>query len=412
MKVLLSAFSCHPGRGSEPGIGWGVSQAVAREHEVWVLTDVTNRLGIEAALARAPNLRLRFVYVTLPSPFRTIRRASVLGIPFGGYVYYTAWQITAFRVAQRLHQTVQFDLVHHVTYGNSWLPTLMGYLGIPFIWSAGIRERTPWRFLRAMSWRAAVSEAVRNVVTTLLGWAAVWLVGRRAAVIITASPPERWSRGLPVVRLPLGGLDGEEIELLAAVPFHGDVRPFRVASVGRLLGWKGIGLGLRAFTRLRQEIPDAEYWIIGEGPERNYLERLAERLGCRDAVRFIGWVPRAELPRYLQEIDVLLHPSLHEQFGYVVLEAMAAGRPVVCLDVGGPAVLVHDDCGVRVPVQDPEQVVADLAAALRHYALSPIALQRAGASARARAERDWSWEVVGVKLVRCYEQVIGEARCS
>lgn len=407
MRVLLSAFSCYPGRGSEPGVGWGIVQVVAREHEVWVLTYAANRPGIEQALSGSSNERIRFVYVGLP---RLISRLA--GLPIGHHVCYLAWQVSAFRVARRLHRRVRFDLVHHVTYVNSWLPTLMGYLGIPFIWSAGICERTPWRFLRAMSWRAAVSEAVRNVMTTLLGWAVVWFVGRRAAVIITASPPERWPRGLPVVRLPLGGLDADEIQVLTAVPFHGDARPFRVASVGRLLGLKGIGLGLRAFTSLRQEIPDAEYWIIGEGPERNYLERLAKRLGCRDAVRFIGWVPRAELPRYLQEIDVLLHPSLHEQFGYVVLEAMAAGRPVVCLDVGGPAVLVYDDCGVRVPVQDPEQVVADLAAALRQYALSLATLQRAGANARARAQRGWSWETVGVKLVRCYEQVIGEAHCS
>ena len=406
MRVLLSAFSCHPARGSEPGVGWGIVQVVAREHEVWVLTYAANRPGIEEALSGSLDQLVRVVYVGLP---RLISRLA--GLPIGHHVCYLAWQVSAFRVARRLHRRVRFDLVHHVTYVNSWLPTLMGYLGIPFIWSAGIRERTPWRFLRAMSWRAAVNEAVRNVVTTLLGWATVWFVGRRAAVIITASPPERWPRGVPVVRLPLGGLGADEIEVLAAVPLRGDARPFRVASVGRLLGLKGIGLGMRAFARLRQEIPDAEYWIIGEGPERNYLERLAQRLGCADAVRFLGWVPREELPQYLAEIDVLLHPSLHEQFGYVALEAMAASRPVVCLDVGGPALLAHDNGGVRLPVRDPEQVIADLVAALRQYALAPSTRHTAGMNARACAQREWSWETVGARLLCLYEHVCGRASC-
>lgn len=263
-----------------------------------------------------------------------------------------------------------------------------------------------------MSWRGAVSEAVRNLTTALLGWVAVWLVGRRAAVIVTASAPERWPRDLPVVRLPLGGLETEEVERLAAVPLRGDARPFRVASIGRLLGLKGIGLGLRAFARLRQEIPDAEYWIIGEGPERGHLERLARELGCTGAVHFIGWVPREQLPRYLEEIDVLLHPSLHEQFGYVVLEAMAMGRPVVCLDVGGPALLVDDGCGVRVPLHTPKQVVAHLHDALRYYALHPSACREAGLRARARARQEWSWETVGTRLLRLYEQVCGKASCG
>lgn len=404
MKVLLSAFSCHPGRGSEPGVGWGISQAIAREHEVWVLTDAANRAGIEKAMARSPNPRLRFVYIGLSFPLSTIQKVNVPGVPLGYYLYYTAWQVAAFRVARRLHRSVGFDLVHHVTFVNSWAPTFMGYLGVPFIWSAGVRERTPWRFLGAMSWHGAASEAARNLATALLGWPMVQLAGRRAAVILTASAPERWPHDLPVVRLPLGGLETEELEQLAAVPLRAEARPFRVASVGRLLGWKGIGLGLRAFARLRKEIPDAEYWIIGEGPERHYFERLARQLGCRDAVRFLGWVPRQELPQYLAEIDVLLHPSLQEQFGYVVLEAMAAGRPVVCLDVAGPALLVHDGCGVRVPVQEPEQVVTDLHMALRQYALDPSARHTDGVNARLYVQREWSWETTGTRLLNLYNK--------
>lgn len=128
MRVLLSAYSCHPGRGSEPGVGWGVAQAVAREYEVWVLTYARNRSGIEEALDRLSTKRIRFVYVDLP---RLISRLA--GLPIGHHMCYLAWQVSAFPVARRLHRRVGFDLVHHVTYVNSWLPTLMGYLGIPFI---------------------------------------------------------------------------------------------------------------------------------------------------------------------------------------------------------------------------------------------------------------------------------------
>lgn len=287
--------------------------------------------------------------------------------------------------------------------------TFMGYLGVPFIWSAGLRERTPWQFMRVMSWRGAANEALRNLIIASLGWITLQFVGRRATLIISASAPEYWPNDLPVVRLPLGGLETEEIKSLVAVPMRSNARPFRVASIGRLLGWKGFGLGLQAFARLREKIPDAEYWIIGDGPERNYLERLASLLGCRNAVRFIGWVSRKELLlKYLSEIDVLLHPSLHEQFGYVVLEAMAAGRPVVCLDIGGPALLVRDGCGVRVTMQNPEQVVTDLYEALLHYALEPSTRFTAGMNARVCAQCEWSWDAVGARLSHLYNQVYNQ----
>lgn len=407
MKVLLSAFSCHPGRGSEPGIGWGVSQTVAKEHEVWVLTDAANRDGIEKAMKGLSNPRLRFVYIGHSFLRSVVQKANTLGIPLGSYLYYLLWQYAAFQAARRLHQSIRFDLVHHVTFGNSWMLTFMGYLGVPFIWSAGLREQTPWQFMRVMSWRGTANEAVRNLIIASLGRITLQFVGRRAALIISASAPEYWPNDLPVVRLPLGGLETEEIKSLVAVPLRSNARPFRVASIGRLLGWKGFGLGLQAFARLREEIPDAEYWIIGDGPERNYLERLASQLGCRDAVRFIGWVPRKELPQYLSEIDVMLHPSLYEQFGYAVLEAMVAGRPVVCLDVGGPALLVRDGCGMRIPMQNPEQVVTDLYEALLHYALEPSARFTAGMNARVCAQCEWSWDAVGARLLCLYNQVVG-----
>lgn len=87
MKVLLTAFSCHPGRGSEPGIGWGVSQTVAKEHEVWVLTDAANRDGIEKAMKRLSNPRLRFVYIGHSFLRSVVQKANTLGIPLGSYLY-------------------------------------------------------------------------------------------------------------------------------------------------------------------------------------------------------------------------------------------------------------------------------------------------------------------------------------
>jgi glycosyltransferase involved in cell wall biosynthesis len=154
---------------------------------------------------------------------------------------------------------------------------------------------------------------------------------------------------------------------------------------------------------MRASIPSAEYWIIGTGPDRRSLERLTRRLGCADAVRFLGFIPRHQVLTTLEQIDVLVHPSIHEQIGYVVLEAMAAGRPVVCLRSAGPSLLVGD-AGLVVDVDEPGRVVEGLAAALHELATDPARRLALGTAARERARSQWTWDVIGERLRGIYDE--------
>ena len=87
------------------------------------------------------------------------------------------------------------------------------------------------------------------------------------------------------------------------------------------------------------------FTIVGDGPARSGLQRLAAELGVNDAVRWVPWVPHAELHEHYYQHDVLLFPSLRDSGGMVVLEALAHGLPVVCTDLGGPGVIVNERCG-------------------------------------------------------------------
>ena len=128
VKVLISAYACEPGKGSEPGAGWNWSLAAARDNEVWVLTRANNRAAIETELAQRPQPSLTFVYVDLPSWARRWKRGQR-----GVRLYYSLWQVAAFREAKRLHAEIHFDLVHHVTFANAWLPALVGFVDAPFV---------------------------------------------------------------------------------------------------------------------------------------------------------------------------------------------------------------------------------------------------------------------------------------
>jgi glycosyltransferase involved in cell wall biosynthesis len=160
---------------------------------------------------------------------------------------------------------------------------------------------------------------------------------------------------------------------------------------GRLLGWKGLRLAL---ATLRQ--PEASTWrldVYGDGPQRERLERIALRWQVADRVRFLGDRSRTEVDEALARADVLLLPSIHDAAGWSVAEAMAAGCPVLALDVGGPATLVGDGDGILV---DPRgDVVSDLAVALdRARGLSP------------RRDR-WSAERLPALISATYQRAAG-----
>jgi len=402
MKVLLSAFSCSPGFGSEPNVGWNVAlQAACRGYDVWVLTVPANRDRIGAGLRRLdPDRveRLRFVYVEAPAGVRRLAELPLLGTH---YAYYCAWQIVAYLKARELHRSVGFDLVHHVTYVNPWAPTLMGRLGLPFIWSAGTVDPTPAAFLREMSAGGALAELRRNAVLATFGRVNMRWAGRRAKLILTSSDVRRWPEGLPVLRMPLGGLDEEDLKLLGQIPPKQESSPFTVISVGRLLGWKGLGLAVKAFARLREAVPGARYWIVGDGPERPWLEKLSAQLGLQEAVKFWGQRTRQEVFELLAQADILLHPSLHEQFGYAVLESMAAGRPAVCLATGGPELIVGD-AGFVIAADRPGNTVRRLAESLAAMARDRTLTAEKGALARKRAQTCYSWDAVGTKILDLY----------
>jgi glycosyltransferase involved in cell wall biosynthesis len=177
----------------------------------------------------------------------------------------------------------------------------------------------------------------------------------------------------------------------------------RFASVGRLLHWKGFHLALRAFARAR--LSDAEYWVLGDGPERERLQALAEDLKISHQVKFWGRLSRDETLRRLGECHALVHPSLHESGGWVCLEAMALGRPVVCLDLGGPAVQVTEETGFKVSASKSEQVVDELAAVMRKFSEDRVPMIHLGEAARERVAERFNWSKKGDYIADYYEEV-------
>jgi glycosyltransferase involved in cell wall biosynthesis len=177
----------------------------------------------------------------------------------------------------------------------------------------------------------------------------------------------------------------------------GAARP-TVLTVARLNKQKGLEHLITAAARL----PDTLFFIAGEGPEREALELHARQLNVADRVTFLGH--RSDVLELLAACDLFVLPSLFEGLPVSVLEAMAAGKPVVATAIGGTdEAMIHQETGLLVPPGDPGALVT----AIRTLLSDPGLSQRVGAAGRQRVQQLFSVETMVGRITRLYEDVLG-----
>jgi glycosyltransferase involved in cell wall biosynthesis len=169
--------------------------------------------------------------------------------------------------------------------------------------------------------------------------------------------------------------------------------------LSRLHEKKGLDVLLGALVAL----PRCIAWIAGDGPLEGDLKALAARLGVADRVRFLGW--RSDRGALLAAADICVLPSRWEPFGTVMLEAWAAGTPLVAAASQGPAALIADGAnGLLVPIDDAPA----LAAAIGRLAADPALQVRLVGRGRADYEKGFTREAVTQRMIGLYTEIMGE----
>lgn len=207
--------------------------------------------------------------------------------------------------------------------------------------------------------------------------------GQRLEVIQNAVPCGRFERVVdPVVRAALGARDGQPV----------------IVTPARLDVQKGHRYLLEAAVL----VPDALFVLVGDGPERAVLEAQAQMLGMAGRVRFLGY--RDDVPDVLACCDVVVLPSLFEGLPLVVLEAMAAGKPVVASRIGGTdEAVVHGVTGVLVPPADPMALARAIGALLACPALAA----HMAAAGRVRVRQVFGVDAMVARTMAVYDEVLG-----
>ncbi len=399
MRILLSAFACCPGKGSEPGTGWHWAGALADlGHEVTVLTWSDHREEILAS--RPQGVDFRFIDIpTSPAPRFTKH--------LWAYDAYGRWQDAALRLIQA--QAKQYDLAHHVTYGGLHLGSALWQLPIPLVYGPiGGGQTAPasyWRYF-GRSWPA---EILRTASTgRLLELTRCSRTIQHAALTLvdnseTASVCRRL--GAADVRYFLSyGLPSDWLTGPRSRPTGTPV----VFWVGRLLPRKAPTLAIQAFAELCRAMP-ARLIMVGDGPLRGQVRAMVRQLGLTEDVELLGHVTWDEVRRLYESASVLLFTSLRESFGAPFLEALGKGLPAVTLDLHGISDADVGPAAMKVPLPPrPGDLPGHLASALQTVLCDDEWESRSAAAVKWAAE--WTWPVKAAAVTQLYQEIVG-SRC-
>jgi glycosyltransferase involved in cell wall biosynthesis len=363
--------------------------------EVWVLTRANNKVVIEAdPLSYSPGLH--FIYYDLPQWALWLKKHA-----WFSFFYFMLWQWGAYRLAAKHHRDKPFDAVYHVTFVTAKFGSFMGKLGVPFILGpiAG-GESAPLRLRRSMPFTGKVRELLRDFGIILQRYSPLTRSAFSTAkrIYVTSADSMRL--------VPVKYRFKTSVHLAIATHGHAvqDHKRHppefpRFIFAGQLIHLKGVHLAIRALAEAGKVLPTVTLSLVGAGPAEQWLRSMANRLSLSEAVEFIGQLPRHKLLDLMSGYTALVFPSLHDTGGMVVLEALSLGVPVICLDLGGPGVIVNSSCGIVIPTvhAGETEVVSAIASAMITFGKMPISEWKsfsAGATARAN---ELSWD----KLTEC-----------
>lgn len=405
----MSAYGCEPNKGSEQGVGWNWVLQLAKLTEVVVITRLNNREDIEANLPKKFIGRIFFIYYDLPEAILRYKQKER-----GLYFYYLLWQWGAYKLARAEIQKRPVSLAMHLTFGSIWLPTFMHRLPVPFIWGpVGGGEAVPFALISRLPFNDRFIQYIRYFLMASLRFNPLVIgLANRSKIIITRTEdtakiiPEYLrskTRTILETAASENWFDNEKTQKKAT-----NTETIKAIYTGRLVAFKNLELAIRAVARARNRGFDIQFLIVGEGPLKKSLSKLAAEMGISDYVTFVGRQTQKDVFNLLSESDVYLFPSLREGGTWSLMEAMAMGLPSICVQTSGMAVITTPNCAHMIKPATSIEMIETYTQALCDLAKNKDVRQQMGANARARLEREFRWSQKAIFMASIFEEISSE----
>jgi glycosyltransferase involved in cell wall biosynthesis len=313
--------------------------------------------------------------------------------------------ITQFCQRSMLHQLIRkedINVIHQPIPISPRFPSALFGLGVPVVigplnggmeYPAAFRSNESWISRAAIAFLKIFADAGNSLLPGK----------KRAAVVLVAN--ERTRNALPkgirgrVIEMNENGVDietwhSESSDTVGTVPLF--------VFVGRLVDWKALDIVIRALA----QVPNAELDVVGDGPMLETWKSVARELRVSERVHFVGRETQLQYAARLRRSVGLVLASLYESGGAVVLEAMAAAKPVIATRWGGPLDYLDTSCGILVDPQSYSALVTGFAEAIQNLIDHPELAKAMGDAGRKRAVRDFDWQQRIDRIIGIYGALV------
>ena len=415
LRILLLAPESNPDGVSIPFVTYSHAAALAKQHDVAIVVaseseDRVRRAGApfrSIEVIRMPKLQRIHDWC-----FRRIFKSNfdsqavtAFGYPFALAFEWYAWRQLRHRIAEG-----EFDVVLRLVPMTPSVASPFAYLlrkgPIPFVlgplngglpWPAGFRQlenQKQWisnfrNFYRYLPFARSTYREARAIIAASSQTFSEF-AGYGQKVFFVPEPGISSSQCLEDLRAPVAGA---KLELI---------------FVGGLVPRKACDIALRAAAPILLE-GKAHLTVIGDGPERGQLERLAASLGIADAVTFSGWIDHSGVLLKLRTADVFLFPSVRDNGAGVVFEALANGAVPVVADFGGPGDIVNSEVGYKVPLTNEDEVVAQMQKIVTALSQDRELLYRLRKQGMTYARESLTWDAKAMSTTQVLNWAVGRA---
>ncbi len=364
--VIISAFSCDPTKGSEPGNGWMWASGIAsRGYFVHLLTTSRAKENIDHQIeVSGLSSSIKVHYIDHSGFWRWAYFKNFILM----YAAYWLWQKKILKYV--INNLMQYEIafIHHVTWGSLKMGSSLYKTNIPMLFGPiGGGQKTPLIFKDYLGkdyWKEKLRNKLGPVILGLNPLSKNTLSNSKVLVTNkdTFELAKKYCTSTPDIIFDCA------IKEATAEKKWQETTILNLLWVGRVYGFKGLRLIIAALSKLPSEqLIKIELTIVGDGPDLLNIQKAVKGNHLQDVVVFTGMIPYNQVADYYIKSDVFIYTSLRDSFPSQLLEAQLFSLPVITLDLHGQALMVNQDTGIKCSIDDPEQTVQEIVSAIQFF---------------------------------------------
>lgn len=411
LKILINAYACSPGMGSEPGMAWNWVSNLAKFCELYIITEGEFRDKIEEVVPTLEQGKNMHFYYNPVS--EEIRKMCWNQGDWRFYKYYKQWQWKTYLMAKDICGKTHIDVLHQLNMIGFREP---GYLwkikDIPFVWGPiGGLKQFPMRYADGGGLKMKLFNGLKNKINIwqLKHDRRVSAALHKADILISSIPDSytaiRKYHNLESVIIPETGCFENTDNLYKQRNFND--KYLKIIWVGKFDFRKRLDIALETMATVCNS--NIVFQIFGTGSEGqvNDLKNYCDKLGISDWVQieWMGNCPNDEIQKAMSDAHLFFFTSVSEDTSTVVMEAISNGLPVLCFDTCGMGYVINDKVGIKISLTNPRQSVKDFADKIEYLYNNRDVLKRMSYDCRER-QKELSWDRKAIKMVEMYGQIV------